>query len=147
MGGLDLDLGLRRRTAYSRVGFRSPFVWQSIRSYDDISIGVIHIALPHGPKTVTSKTLVRAGTDLSISRSLSLRSSLVPLGTLAAEVCQVALVANEQMQLEHGFLETFQQGKEFHISLIEPAMPNIEARSLFASTEATSSNVQIDVVM
>ena len=83
MGGLDLDLGLRRRTAYSRVGFRSPFVWQSIRSYDDISIGVIHIALPHGPKTVTSKTLVRAGTDLSSSRSLSLRSSLVPLGPLA----------------------------------------------------------------
>jgi hypothetical protein len=95
MGGLDLDLGLRRRTAYSRVGFRSPFVWQSIRSYDDISIGVIHIALPHGPKTVTSKTLVRAGTDLSSSRSLSLRSSLVPLGTLAAIICQVALVANE----------------------------------------------------
>jgi hypothetical protein len=95
MGGLDLDLGLRRRTAYSRVGFRSPFVWQSIRSYDDISsIGVIHIALPHGPKTVTSKTLVRAGTDLSISRALSLRS-LVALGSLAAFVCCKVLVANE----------------------------------------------------
>ena len=59
-----LDFGLRRRTAYSRVGFRSPFVWQSIRSYDDVSIGVILIALPHGPKTVTSKTLVRAGTEV-----------------------------------------------------------------------------------
>ena len=42
MGGLDFSL--RRRTAYSRVGFRSPFVWQSIRSYDDVSTGVILIA-------------------------------------------------------------------------------------------------------
>ena len=59
-----LDFALRSRTAYSRVGFRSPFIWQSIWLHDDVSIGVILIALPHGPKTVTTKTLVRAGTEV-----------------------------------------------------------------------------------
>ena len=75
-----LDFGLRRRTAYSQVGFHSPFVWQSIRSYDDVSIGVILIALPHGPKTVTSKTLVRAGTEVYL-----LLYRLALLGCLALE--------------------------------------------------------------
>jgi hypothetical protein len=75
-----LDFGLRRRTAYSRVGFRSPFVWQSIRSYDDVSIGIILITLPHGPKTVMSKTLVRAGTEVYL-----LLDRLTLLGCLALE--------------------------------------------------------------
>ena len=57
-----------------------PFVWQSIRSYDDVSIGVILIALPHGPKTVTSKTLVRAGTEVYL-----LLDRLAFLGGLALE--------------------------------------------------------------
>ena len=117
-----LDFGLRRRTAYSRVGFRSPFVWQSIRSYDDVSIGVILIALPHGPKTVTSKTLVRAGTEvyllldrLALGGRLGLPSfaSRSLANARASAFCLELLIANEEMQLKRGLLERFKRGWNF----------------------------------
>ena len=54
-----------------------PLIWQSIRLHNDVSTGVILIALPHGPKTVTSKTLVRAGTEVYLLLDcLALRSGL-----------------------------------------------------------------------